>query len=191
MPRSLEQAIFTLPSHSFLEANQSPMGSLPTGSLQSNFLSADTSFLPEPMAPAEREKKIREAKQTPTFELVRKVNKLQHLMHSPTDKGQTLRRQLLSGAVVVIICAGYSGKRFIYERAKELGVRLVIIDGPDSWAQTLVDEGVVEKFMPLDMSNPSAVFDEAVKLLKEIDSESGGIDGICTFWEVAVPLTAR
>jgi len=192
VPRSLEQAIFTPPSRvgSFFAA-ESPMGSLPTGSLQSNFLSADTKFLPEPMLPAEREKKIREAKQTPTFELVRKVNKLQHLMHAATDKGQTLRRQLLSGAVVVIICAGYSGKRFIYERAKELGVRLVIIDGPDSWSQTLVEDGVIEKFMPLDMSDPGAVFHEAVKLLKEIDAESGGIDGICTFWEVAVPLVAR
>lgn len=32
---------------------------------------------------------------------------------------------------MVIITAGYSGKRFIYERAKELGVRTVILDGED------------------------------------------------------------
>ena len=28
---------------------------------------------------------------------------------------------------------GYSGKRFIYERAKELGVKVIIIDGPDRY----------------------------------------------------------
>jgi len=28
-----------------------------------------------------------------------------------------------------------AGKRFIYEKAKELGVRAVIVDGPDSWSQ--------------------------------------------------------
>lgn len=31
--------------------------------------------------------------------------------------------------------AGYSSKRFIFERAKELGVRSVVIDGPDSWSK--------------------------------------------------------
>lgn len=31
--------------------------------------------------------------------------------------------------------AGYSSKRFIFERAKELGVRAVVIDGPDSWSK--------------------------------------------------------
>jgi hypothetical protein len=29
----------------------------------------------------------------------------------------------------------FAGKRFIFEKAKELGVRTVIIDGPESWSQ--------------------------------------------------------
>lgn len=28
-----------------------------------------------------------------------------------------------------------AGKKFIFEKAKELGVRTVVIDGPDSWSQ--------------------------------------------------------
>jgi carnosine synthase len=32
---------------------------------------------------------------------------------------------------MVFVTAGYSGKRFIFERAKELGVRSVVLDGPD------------------------------------------------------------
>jgi carnosine synthase len=193
VPRSLEEAAFsTTPVRAGAGAFQASDPILSPCSLKSNFLSEDViQALPKPLEPAERERKIRESKQTPTFELVRKVNKYKELINSPSSEGQTLRRQLLSGAVVVIICAGYSGKRFIYERAKELGVRIVIIDGPDSWSQTLVEEGVIENFVGLDMSDPTAVFKEALGILKDIDKEIGGIDGICTFWEVAVPLVAR
>jgi carnosine synthase len=40
-------------------------------------------------------------------------------------------RTALRGAVVAFITAGYSGKRFVFEKAKELGVRAIILDGPD------------------------------------------------------------
>jgi hypothetical protein len=42
---------------------------------------------------------------------------------APTRAGRALRRSLLKGCVIGIVVAGYSGKRFIYERAHELGVR--------------------------------------------------------------------
>lgn len=44
-------------------------------------------------------------------------------MSAPTRAGRALRRSLLKGCVVVIVVAGYSGKRFVYERAHELGIR--------------------------------------------------------------------
>jgi hypothetical protein len=31
-----------------------------------------------------------------------------------------------------------SGKRFIFDKAHSLGVRTIIVDGPDSWAKNLV-----------------------------------------------------
>lgn len=197
VPKSVDDVAFFSPPAASLgsasaNAPSGPSSALEIGSLKANFLTEEhIQSLPKPLTSVERERNIRESKQTPTFELVRKVNKYKKLIGSPTAEGQELRRQLLSGAVVVIMCAGYSGKRFIYERAKELGVRLVIIDGPDSWSQTLLDEGVIEKFVPLDMSNPPAVYNEALRLLTQVDKEVGGIDGVCTFWEVAVPLVAR
>jgi hypothetical protein len=42
---------------------------------------------------------------------------------------QKLRRKLLRGATVLIVQAGYSGKRFIYERLKQLGLQITIMDG--------------------------------------------------------------
>ena len=47
-------------------------------------------------------------------------------MSAPTRAGRALRRSLLKGCVVVIVVAGYSGKRFVYERAHELGIRCTL-----------------------------------------------------------------
>mmetsp|Transcript_6986 Transcript_6986/g.17854 ORF Transcript_6986/g.17854 Transcript_6986/m.17854 type:complete len:260 (-) Transcript_6986:230-1009(-) len=135
-PRSIEEATFLGSSYDAAAGHGEREGpfwapvSPSPGSLRANFLSEGViRSLPKPLEPAERERAIREKAQTPTFELVRKVNKYKSLVNESSSQGQELRRQLLSGAVVVIICAGYSGKRFIYEKAKELGVRLIVIDG--------------------------------------------------------------
>jgi carnosine synthase len=71
---------------------------------------------------------------------------------------------VLKGAVIAFITAGYSGKRFIFEKAKELGVKTIILDGPDSWAQLLKDEGVISAFVPIDFSHPTDVFDQCLKV---------------------------
>lgn len=117
--------------------------------------------------------------------------------------GQTMRRKALRGAVIVFFTAGYSGKRFIFEKAHELGatfscqlcdlvgapaphdravpsvvnrphcsfavstgVRTVIIDGPDSWAKTMVADGIAEKFLPVDMRDPDQVFEKSLEAIK-------------------------
>ncbi len=43
---------------------------------------------------------------------------------------------MLKGSVIVFVTAGYSGKRFIFQKAKELGLRSVVLDGPDRCART-------------------------------------------------------
>ena len=48
---------------------------------------------------------------------------LQEKLRAATTEGRKLRRTLLRGSVAVVIVAGYRGKRFIYERMKELGIR--------------------------------------------------------------------
>ena len=52
--------------------------------------------------------------------------------------GKKLRRQVISGAVMVFITAGYSGKKFIFDKAKQLGVKSIVVDGPERLA-TKVD----------------------------------------------------
>ena len=106
-------------------------------------------------------------------------------------EGRRLRRHVLRGAVIVFITAGYSGKRFIFEKAKELGIRTVIIDGPDSWSKELVKEGMIEKFIGLDMSDAESVFDRALEAMVSVKKELGELDGVVSFSEMAMPLVAR
>ena len=99
---------------------------------------------------------------------------------------------MLKDAVVVIITTGSTGKRFVYERMAELGVRTFIIDGPDSWAQVLEDEGVIERFVPVDMTDASCTFDLCRDAIEALMGELGvEVDAVSTYCEIAVPLVAR
>jgi carnosine synthase len=107
---------------------------------------------------------------------------------------QMLRRKLAHGSTVVFISAGYAGKRFIFDRAAEMGIKSVVLDHHDSWVKNLVQEGVVAKFLPVDMSQPSEeIFAEAVRLIQQLgdDGVTGSVDAVCTFCELSVPLVSR
>ncbi|EER05758.1 conserved hypothetical protein [Perkinsus marinus ATCC 50983] len=108
-------------------------------------------------------------------------------------QGQKLRESLLFNTCIVFFNAGYHGKRFIYEKAHELGVKAVIIDSPCSWASSLATEGVISHFIGLDMSQDSdAIFEASYEALREFEMTSGiTINGICTAIELAVPMVAR
>ncbi|KDD77180.1 ATP-grasp domain-containing protein [Helicosporidium sp. ATCC 50920] len=145
--------------------------------------------LPKAMSVREREAVFANTPLSPTMNLVSSL---------PSDKlearsgaARKLRRSVLRGAVIVFITAGYSGKRFIFERAKELGVRSVIIDGPDSWAKELEENGTIARFVGLDMSDAESVFDRAVEAMKKVKRDLGELDGVISFAEMAMPLVAR
>ncbi|EFJ50268.1 hypothetical protein VOLCADRAFT_89214 [Volvox carteri f. nagariensis] len=112
-------------------------------------------------------------------------------VNSRTRDGRSLRRQVLKGAVMVFVTAGYSGKRFIFEKAKELGLRTVVLDGPDSWVRLLEKDGIIEKFVPIDFTDVDTVFDRCLQAIKDVRSTIGELDGITTFCEMAVPLASR
>lgn len=164
--------------------------SLRPSSVASNFLSeAVLGSLPRALSVAERERVLASVPLSPTLNL---------LSSMPSDKvssrsveGRRLRRHVMRGAVLVFITAGYSGKRFIFEKAKELGVRTVVIDGPDSWSQMMVKEGVIEKFIGLDMSDAETVFDRCLAAILRVKKEIGDLDGVVSFSEMAMPLVAR
>jgi biotin carboxylase len=100
-----------------------------------------------------------------------------------------LRRELLAGSRIAVIEPGYESKRFVYERARALDVELVLVGYPGSWASRLVDEGVAARFLDGDASgDPES---GASAALAALDPEAERLDGVVTFWEDAVPATAR
>jgi hypothetical protein len=47
--------------------------------------------------------------------------------------------------------------------------RIVIIDGPDSWAKELVDEGKVERFYGVDFTDEATIFDRCLAKIKQAE----------------------
>jgi carnosine synthase len=148
--------------------------------------------LPKPLATAKREQIIRQLLPTVTHQMLAALQP--DVVEAQGLEGQTLRRRLVHGATVVFFTAGYAGKRFVFERANALGIKSVVIEHPDSWARGLVEEGLIAKFIPVDMARSSdEIFEESLALIKNLgaDGVTGEADAICTFVELSVPLTAR
>lgn len=148
--------------------------------------------LPKPLTACEREAAIRAMLPTATFQMMSQMSP--QLLATTSEEAQTLRRKLARGATVVFISAGLPGKRFTFERAAELGIKSVVIDHHDSWSAGLVADGVIARFLPVDMTKRSdAVFEDVLQHLRSLstDDEIGVVDGIATFVELMVPLVAR
>ena len=47
-------------------------------------------------------------------------------------------------------------------------MRSVVLDGPDSWAQTMATEGLIEKFVGLDFADAETVFDRCFSAIQAI-----------------------
>lgn len=113
------------------------------------------------------------------------------LSHSPqivtTDETEAQTLDMLQGKRILIVMGSYPGKRPMYERARELGVRLVALDGPGHWTQTAVDEGLFEQFIEVDLHPPATLADRAYRA---IQASGLRFDGVATFEEFAGPLTA-
>lgn len=160
--------------------------------LQVEQLGLTPSSLPPPMLPHERERVIRQLLPTATHEMLSKIPA--DLLQAQTREGQALRRRLVNGATVVWFTAGYAGKRFVFERAAQLGIRSVVIEHPDSWVKDLVDEGIISKFIPVDMGRSAdEVLQESLAHIKSLgqDGLTGEADAILTLVELSVPLVAR
>ena len=74
------------------------------------------------------------------------------------------------------------GKRFIYEKVKELGVNMVLLDSVDAWGKHLVEE-LGGKFLSVDLT-----YEACLAALVEYRE---AIDGVMTFAELSVPLASR
>jgi len=97
------------------------------------------------------------------------------------------RLELLRGKRLLIVMGSYQGKRHMYEHARELGVNMVVMDGPGHWAEQAVKEGLFEGFIEVDLFPTETLPERAFTAIKSTGLQ---FDGIATFEDHAGPLAA-
>jgi carnosine synthase len=95
----------------------------------------------------------------------------------------------VEGATVVVVGAGYPGKRRIYERLADLGARLVILDEAGHWSSRLVDDGVASEWLSVAITGDPD--EDAASAVGALSAARIRPDGILTFWEECPPIAAR
>jgi hypothetical protein len=103
---------------------------------------------------------------------------------------QRARRDAEKGQRVVMVGAGYSGKRFIFEKAKKLGVEIVLVDKRTPFVSELMRDGLVSELIETDNSNLKEALASAKKKLLRSIRKNGKLGGITSFWEDDLELTA-
>ncbi|MEK7542319.1 MAG: ATP-grasp domain-containing protein [Patescibacteria group bacterium] len=87
----------------------------------------------------------------------------------------------LKGKTLLVVNSGYRRKEFILKRIQELGCSIVLLNKEENWAQKYIDVLILA-----DTYNHAESL-EAVKKYAELHP----IDGVVTFWEDDVLLTAK
>lgn len=162
--------------------------SLNPGSLRANFFPPGLDFGELDTDAAVRYGSLRE--RSPYFSPV--FSNLPHVdpakLRTSNCETQTIRRKLMRGSHILIVQGGYSGKKFIYETLKKLGVNITIMDGPDTvWKQEAMN-GTIAEFIPLDFTDNDTVFERAMDAIEE---DATKFDAITSYFEDAIPLVAR
>ena len=86
----------------------------------------------------------------------------------------------LKDKTLLVISSQSPKKRFIYNRLKELGPKMILLSSEANWVSRFAD-GFIEAD-PLDQAECLAKVEDLLKTTH--------IDGVITFWENAVPLSA-
>ena len=95
----------------------------------------------------------------------------------------------VAGRTIALVRAGYEGKRMQYERMAELGVRIVVLDEPGHWSESLVEAGVAETWIPVAVTgDPDA---DATAVLDGLAGAGVQPDGVVTIWEECTDVAAR
>ena len=95
----------------------------------------------------------------------------------------------IDGAIVIVVGAGYEGKRRAHARMAELGARLVIVDEPGHWSEALVGEGIAHAWIPTRVTGDADA--DTATLLAALEAERIVAGGVLTFWEDSVCVAAR
>ena len=112
---------------------------------------------------------------------------LKETLRASGEEIEAQRREILRGKRFLFIMGSYLGKRHMYEHAREMGARMVVLDGPGHWCKDAVQEGLFEDFIEVDLLPVNTLPERALAAIKASNIQ---FDGIATFEDYAGPLTA-
>jgi biotin carboxylase len=95
----------------------------------------------------------------------------------------------IAGMTLLVVGGGYPGKRTIYEKIAQLGVRIVIVDEPGHWSQALVDDGIAARWLAAPVTGDPEI--DAGAVLAAVSDAEQQPDGVVTFWEHSICVAAR
>jgi carnosine synthase len=95
----------------------------------------------------------------------------------------------VGGATIVVVGAGYRGKRRAYVRMAELGASLVVVDEAGHWSESLVADGIASAWLAAPVDGDPDHDAEAV--LEALARAGVRPNGVLTFWEDSVSAAAR
>lgn len=115
------------------------------------------------------------------------TEELQQSLRIAGNEADAQRRELLKGRRFLFVMGSYQGKIPMYERVRELGASMVILDGPGHWAQHSAPEGLFEAYIEVDLAPMETLPERAFAAVKASGFQ---FDGVATFEDTAGPLTA-
>lgn len=184
LPRAQSEAI-PLPGDESESDNEA--GSLRASSLRANFMPPGLELGSVDVGDAVYGS-LSQSLQSPVFSQLSRMQP--ERLGAASTASQELRLKLMRGSSVLIIQGGYPGKQFIYDRLRELGVSVTIMDGPNSHWCAAAEEGIIDDFIELDFTEHDTVFQRAVEAIKDALQHTH-FDAVTTYFEDAVSLSAR
>jgi carnosine synthase len=112
---------------------------------------------------------------------------LKQSLRVSSPEADAQRRKLLEGRRFLFIMGCYIGKRPMYERAQQLGVSMVMMDGPGHWTQKATEEGLFEAYLEVDLHPAETLAERAYAAVK---ASGLHFDGVASFDDNAGPLVA-
>jgi len=90
----------------------------------------------------------------------------------------------LKGKTLLVVHSGTPGKKFILQRLKKLGVKIILLNFSKNWATPIVDHLIIS-----DLNNHKETIQQVDTFLKA--HKDIRLDGILTFWEESVLVTSK
>jgi carnosine synthase len=94
----------------------------------------------------------------------------------------TVGPEILRGKRLLVVLGSYRSKRHLFEHARDLGVKLVVIDGPDHWVRECAGPGdLIERHLQVGLAPFATFVDRAVDAVLKAGLSFDGIGAIDEF----------